>query len=265
MGLAGLRQGVEYLKPSSGGGGRFTPYISWKENDVKTIAFVTPVEKIAKVKIHNFIKVPSDNERGFNWETFMCRKDPAWMNESNGECYICDVLGKKPQERHVAVAVELEVQMKPNQPVVLSAKVKTRNFKREDGTEIDYPVWGLVIQGFKNFYNYFTAFGQKYGSINHTIFDITRIGGDESTAYPITPLSGADVPDLSAYLDQIPSIEELLEKLGSKEKYDTALVGAEEIDQTSDFDTTVVSGDSMRTAFDDLRRELDLSKVESYS
>lgn len=263
MGLSGLRQGPAYLKPSSGGG-KFTPYISWSDGDAKTILFCSTVDEIAKVRIHNFVKVKSDNDRGFNYETFMCRKDPAWVEESSGECYLCDVLGHKAQERHCAIAVELDVQMKPNQPVVQSASVALKTFKRDDGTEVNYPQWGLIIQGYKNFFNYFTAFGAKYGSINQTMFDVSRVGGDEHTSYPIVALAGTDIPDLSPYEDQIPTLVEVLEKLGSKEKYDSQLIGAEEIEQTPDF-TTQETGASLRTKFDELKETLPLDgSLESY-
>jgi len=58
MALSGLRQGPRYLKPSSGKS--YTKYISWKDGDAKTIAFLTPAEEFAKVRLHNFVKVEDD-------------------------------------------------------------------------------------------------------------------------------------------------------------------------------------------------------------
>lgn len=271
MALAGLRQGAQHLKPSSGGGGRYTSYLSWSDGEAKTILFTTPFEEVAKIKIHNFVKIPDDSkEKGFRNGTFMCRKDPAWLSESNGECYLCDVVGHKAVEKHVAIAVELEAVTKPGTTAIEELRVLTRSFTREDGTVVEYPQWGIIMQGFKNFFNYFSAFASKYGNINETAFDVTRIGGDEMTTYPIMAVP-SPIPDLTPFQENIPTLVDVLEKMGSKEKYDTELVGADKFDQSSPYGNkseTKAADSKVHSKFEELQASLPGGlgdKLESYS
>lgn len=272
MGLAGLRQGPAYLKPSAGGNRKFVPFVAWKDGQSKTVLFTTPIEEVSKVKMHKFIKVPADNEDGFRNEHFMCRKDPAWLDESGGECFICDILGKKPAEPHVAIAVELDAGV-PTAPGVTTLTVATKTFKREDGTEVVYPQWGLVQQSFGNFFNYLTAFGQKWGGINHTAFDVSRNGNDKNTSYVFMPLVGSDLPDVNGFDEPVQDLVSLLEEMGSVEKY-ALLDGSEKLDQSSKFgndDTyapTENTNDAILTKFEQLKAGLPADKqdkVESFA
>lgn len=271
MGLAGLRTGTEYLKPTEGGKSKkFTPFISWKDGEEKTVAFTTPIEGVAKVRMHDWVKVPADNEKGFRWDFFMCRKDPAWLNESGGECYLCDVVGHKASEKHTAVGVELEPLHANGGPMVTGLQVITREFTREDGTTAIYPQWGLVRQSFGNFFNYFTAFGQKWGGINHVAFDVSRIGDDKNTSYVIMPLSGVDLPELDEF--EIPDLMEVLEPMGSTEKYASiqgANIEVEEYpeDNSNVFTPAKDTPQGMKTKFEMLKESLPENmqgKVESF-
>ena len=221
MALAKLRKGTEFLVPSSGNSGnaKRPGFISWKDGDAKTVAFLTPIESIPIVRWHNFIKIPApQSPQGFRYATFMCRKDPAWLEESEGHCYLCDIIGHKPDEKHVAVAIELEPIREGRKVVEL--KVKTRTYQRDDGTVTEYPQWGLVIQKLSNFFSYFSAWREKYDTeITEVAFDITRKGGDKTTTYPVFPIETAEIPDLSEFMDNIPTLEDILENLGSLEHY----------------------------------------------
>lgn len=266
MALAGLRQGQAHLKPAQGG--KFQPYISWKDGDAKTIAFTTPADEIAKIRIHNFVKIPDDSERGYHFETFMCRKDPAWAEESGNKCKLCDIIGHKAKEQHVAIAVELDPIIKPGTSQISELRPLVRKFKRQDGTEGEAVQWGLVIQGFKNFFNYFAAYQSKFGDITNVAFDVTRMGSDQTTSYPVIPVQTVPLPDLSSY--DIPLLVDVLENLGSEEKYARDLHGAEEIDQSSQFDTTISGPEEqqsghVRSKFEELKSSLPAGDLEAYS
>lgn len=265
MALAGLRKGTAHLKASSGGG-KFSPYISWSDGDTKTVAFLTPLDEIAKVKIHNFVKIADENsQKGFRWGTFVCRKDPAFSDESNDTCPLCDLVGHKATEKHCAIAVELLAEPE-NSPHVQSLKVKTREGKKQDGTTQEYAQWGLVMQSFGNFFTWFSAFGQKYGGINDIAYDITRVGGDMKTTYPIIPLMNVPLPNFSEY--NIPTLEDVIENLGSKEKYDAEMDSILGVEQSS-YDSGPVSqepsNEEMKTEFQKLKDSLPTEKLESYS
>lgn len=263
MALAGLRKGTDHLKASSGG--KFSPYISWSDGDTKTVAFLTPLEEVAKVRIHNFVKIADENsQKGFRWGTFVCRKDPAFTEESGGTCPLCDIVGHKATEKHCAIAIELEATT-GNGPVVTSLGVKTREGKNKDGKTVEYPQWGLVMQSFGNFFNWFSSFGKKYGGINDIAFDITRVGDDKNTTYPIIPLMNIELPDFSQY--NIPTLEDVIEQLGSKEKYDNELDNVKAVDQAG-FDDTYNSepnNETMKTEFEKLKESLPTEKLHSYS
>lgn len=239
MALAGLRKGADYLVPTSGSAGsaKRPGFISWKDGDAKIIAFLTPMEEIPIVKWHNFIKVPvldpKPGQKDFRYATFMCRKDPAWAEESGNTCYLCDTIGHKPEEKHVAVAVELEPVLDGRK--VVDLKVKTRSYTRDDGTVTEYPQWGLVIQKLSNFYSYFSAWREKWDrEITEIAFDVTRKGADKGTTYPTFPIETAELPDFTEFGDKIPQLEDVLENLGSLEHY-TELQGIEPGSQTNPF------------------------------
>jgi len=261
MALSGLRQGPRYLKPSSGKS--YTKYISWKDGDAKTIAFLTPAEEFAKVRLHNFVKVEDDSERGWHWDTFMCRKDPAWLDESGGKCELCDLVGHPAREQHVALALELNPVTAPNSPKVTGLEVQTVTRQKDDGTEVEYPQWGLVIQSFRNFFSFFTAFAAKYGDVTETAFDITRDGNDKDTIYPVIPLMDVDLPDLKEVRNQVPTLLEVLESMGSREKYDRDLPGAQAVEQPSyeDESNGQVDLENVETEFSKLRASLSNAKT----
>jgi hypothetical protein len=220
VGLKGLRQGTEYLVENKGGGGnrRWTPRISWKDKETKTITFLTPADEIAKIKVHEFIKVPdAEAKDGFRWANLMCRKDPAWQEESGNKCAACDILGHKAKERQVAVAVELE---SVGGAKSKQFKVRTRSVDREDGTKVEYPIYGLVYQGYKNFYAWFAAHAEREGELTGFVFDVTRKGNDETTNYPVFTVHNAEV-DFGEF--EFPTLLELVEEFGSQEAYDREL------------------------------------------
>lgn len=251
MALAGLRKGTAYMTETKSGGGRWTPIFRWQDGDTKTLTFVTPAEEIAKIKVHEWVKVFDNSEKGFHWTHLMCRKDPAWSEESGNTCELCDVIGHKPKERHAAVAVELETIGGAKSK---SFKVRTREFTRQDGTTAEYPQWGLVLQAFGNFYSYFSALAEREGDITGYVFDIARKGSDAKTAYPVFPIANAE---FSLADVEIPSLEELLERIGSSEAYARELDGVEPGSQTefSD-DTQDATPAPARTKFEELRESL---------
>lgn len=268
--MAEFRKGVALIKEtaeSKGGGGarKFTPNIYWKEGDIRTLAFVTPAEEIPKVKLHQMVRIPDDSlERGFKYETFLCRKDPSLLAESGGACILCDHIGHDATERFVALAMELEPVKTGKETTGFNVKVN--KVKRDDGTEIDYPRWGLVIQGAKNFYAWLAAYDESKGDITKLGFEIHREGDSIGTKYHFFPEKGVPLPDnLAEVLEDVPTLENLLEEMGSDEKY-AQLSEVEPGSQPSFGNSNKPStsntgaGATSRSRFDSIRQE-----VESYS
>ena len=118
-----LNTGIDNLLKSEGG--RNSSYIAWKKGETKYVAFITPASDIPKVRFHQFVRIPTDD--GFRWGTFMCRKDSSWLDDSKGECYLCDEIHHNAVTKYAAVAVELE-------PVTEGRRVKELNIKYKTGS-----------------------------------------------------------------------------------------------------------------------------------
>lgn len=263
MALTGLRQGREYLKETQRKG-RWTPFIYWKDKQTKTITFLSSADEVAQVLMHTYVKIPADNEAGFIPENFMCRKDPAWAEESGNYCQLCDEIGHKPTVRHVAVGVELE-------PVggekSKQFRVVTVKRDREDGTTVEYPKWGLIVQAYNNFFNYFSTFAEREGDIVGHVFDVARKGNDTKTAYPVFPIANAEIQGLEDV--EAPSVLEIMNDMGSQEKYDR-LLGSVEAGSQDQFEESFApeeasteGNEQARTKFEQLRNALQDDKKQN--
>jgi hypothetical protein len=269
MAMGQLRQGKDIIKRSAEPGGSrkgsssYIQYISWKNDESKNIFFVTPIDEVPKVLMHNFVRkyvTDSNGVRKERWLTFMCRKDPAWRAESNNYCPLCDDIGHKATERFVAVAVEVVPVMEGKR--VVGVKVAYREATDKDGNEVEYPVAGLVVQGPK-FFGTLVAYDQKR-DISELSWDITREGEGLKTQYVFFPIEG--MPDLSEVESALPDLNVILEELGSQEKYDRDLEGVTAEDQPVQFGATNAtskkSENSVDLAFDVLKSSLETKKKE---
>lgn len=212
MGLK-LQTGVENLTAPDKKTGKFSNFFWWNDGDRKFLAFTTPAANIPKVLWHDFVKVPSDNDEFPFWnKKYFCRKDPAWLEESGGECYICDVLDLKPTLRYAAVAVELEPEFEGKKVIGLSVKYN----KGKDDKE--YVQSGLVIQSKKLFFAYLGAYNETRADITSVSFDVLRQGaGPDDTKYIFFDLDSR--PDLSSVEEFIPDVADALEVLGTEDIY----------------------------------------------
>lgn len=214
-----FRKGKQLIKDTAENKGsrRFTPNIYWNNGDVKTVAFVTPADEIPKVRLHQAVRIPDDKmDKGYRMENFLCQKDPSMITSSNGSCILCDHIGHDASERFVALAVELEP-IKEGK-MVKELRVKHKTVKRDDGTEVDYPQWGMVIQGAKNFFSWLAAYDESKADITTKAFEIHREGDSIGTKYHFFA-EDVNPPDLTETLEGTETLEELLEEMGSEEKY----------------------------------------------
>jgi hypothetical protein len=269
--MANFRKGTEEIKRTANNSGvrKFTPNIFWLAGDVHTVLFVTPAGDIPKVRLHQAVRIPSDkSERGYKTDNFLCRKDPSMVDISGGDCVLCDHIGHDAAERFVALAIELEP-IKSGKEVT-GFTVKKNRVKREDGTEADYPQWGMVIQGAKNFFSSLAAYDEAKGDITKVPFEIQREGEGVSTKYHFFPEKGTPLPEeeIQELLDSIPDLESLLEDMGSDEKYST-LEDVEPGSQPSFGDkgnkptTSATATSSRDSAFNAIRQKVEAG-VESY-
>jgi len=213
-----LRKGTDEIRKAaeSSGGGRFTPFIGWKDGDVKLVHFLTAAQEIPKVRLHAFVEIPTDD--GTRWDTFVCRKDPAFREESGNTCKLCDEIGHVATDKFMALAVELEATKEGKK--IKSVTPAMRKFEDREGNEREVPQIGLVIQGAKNFFSYLGAYDERE-DLSDASFEVQREGASTDTKYHFFPISA--VPDLTDI--EVPSLESIIERMGSEEKYETDLEG----------------------------------------
>lgn len=235
MPIGELRRGSDLIRKSaeSSGGGRYTPFITWGKDETKTVYFVTPLEEMSKVLMHQFVRKVVEDEDGDKrdlWLTFMCRKDAAWQGESHGKCQLCDEINHKATERFVALAVELEPEYDADNEII-SVKVKYRTGTNSDGAEVEYPQVGLVIQSARIFFTHLAAWDQKRpGIVERSSWEISSEGEKTQKQYHFFPVKNI-IPDVDSIKEFIPSLESVLENLGSLERYNKELEGVRAEDQ----------------------------------
>jgi hypothetical protein len=176
---------------------------------------LTNAPDIPKVSLHQFVRVPDDSrEQGFRYETFLCRKDESMTDESGNYCELCDRVGHEPSIKFVATAVELEAVRDGKR--IKELKIAYDEKDNKDGEKVQYPRWGLVTQASKNFFSWLAAYHENVGDITEVGWEIVREGDSTDTKYHHFELK-APLPDLSGL--EVPSVEDLLEAMGSDEKY----------------------------------------------
>jgi hypothetical protein len=234
---------------------RFTPNIFWaKSGDVRYIAWLTDADDVIKVRLHEFVRVPDDSrESGFRWETFLCRKDEALVESSGGYCTLCDDLKHEAKERFVGLAIELEPDLDGKR--ITGLNVMINKFKNKDGEDREAPRWGLITQGSKNFFAYFAAFFERRGTIKGFGWEIQRDGDGLGTKYNPMKIDEVPLPDLTPFLEDVPKLEDILEGMGSDEKY-KELEGVEPDSQESAAPT-----EEAQSEFDRLKAEIEGAKA----
>jgi hypothetical protein len=178
-------------------GGGFTPFcpeIKWTEDgEEKYVAFLTRVEEIPTVLIHEFVPVgegvSNAGRKYTKYEKFLDRRDPAIGEDSDD---LTDRLDHAPKRRQMASVVELEptYTMVNNRRRPTGFSVKTTTFTRrtDDGEEeVTIPIVGIITQGFSNFMSWVESFNDSTAPIEETPLQIIRRGTGPETAYPITP------------------------------------------------------------------------------
>jgi hypothetical protein len=218
MALSGLRKGIEEITKSAagGGGGKFTPFIGWKDGDVKTLYFLTAAQDIPKLKLHNFVEIPAEDKDGNEYTrygTYVCRKDPVFREESGNTCDLCDRIGHVAVEKFVALAVELETIK--NGKKITGVEPVMRKFEDREGNEREVPQIGLVVQASRNFFAPYVAWESRK-DLEETSFEVQREGASTDTKYYFFPVD--EKPDLSEY--EVPNLEDLIEGMGSEERYE---------------------------------------------
>jgi len=192
-GISTGSEGTAKAKSSSGGRSFQTKFF-WKDGEKRYLQFVTDWNDVPAIPMH-VVK-----GAGKFMENFVAPK--AWHGEDADDALLD--LGWEPSMKQVAVAVEVEPVMGKvgGRSVPVSWVPATRSYKRKDGTEVEEPNVGVIINTptlFVHVQNYF----EDNGTILDTVFRITRNGGDQNTSYTVTPQKGEIVDFTDEILNKI--------------------------------------------------------------
>lgn len=169
--------------------------IQWREDrEEKFVVFLNRASDIPTVELHTFVPVGTGTSKAgkayTRYEEFISRKDPAIGEDTDD---LQDRLGKKPQLRGIAVAVELEPTYSTvngrKRPTGFQVKTETYNRKSESGDveEVEAPCIGIIEQSPLNFFNWLGSFDESTAPIEDTPLQVTRQGKDANTAYNFVP------------------------------------------------------------------------------
>ena len=229
-----FKKGSNLIKQKSqGGGGRthratdFVPFFSLKDGEEAFLQFFTDIEDVILASIHRYVRVAweRDGEIANGYRDFACRKMDAW-EDGDGSCVLCDQIGHVPKENFAAVAVLLDPIYNSSASTkrisdIESFNIRGNEYTTKDGNTIFYPEYAVVFQAAQNFWQQFTSHNDQIGPITANPWKVIREGNDQSTTYHGYEVDKAELVD---YRDiTIPSIQEIVEGLGSQERYDTYL------------------------------------------
>lgn len=228
--MAKLGKGVAAIKAkaegNSGGKSRrkasaFTPlFRTLKPGEDVFLQFRTDLEDVEEVALHTFVRVPSKREGAeFDFEVFASRT----RNDRFGDTYsiLEEEMDHWPEIKFAGIAVLLG-------PVYDGKGTKIKNIKsfnvlgneyeREDGTTTFFPSWQLVFQSSNSFWSNLLSIHEQYGITEYPLH-VTRYGTGRETKYNFLPITTAEPIDFSEIDDNIPTIDEEIERLGSEERY----------------------------------------------
>lgn len=228
-GLAALQGGG-----NGGGGGRgvasFTPtfFINKKKGETeKFILILTDINDVEKAWIHKFVRVPDDRPgKTEKFEVFASRwRNPEWDDEDYA--FIERELRHQPENKVAAIAVELEPVYKDGAKETLANidhfEVAAGESTNDEGETTLWPRWTLIHEAQQGFWAEAMFLYDDNGTINTPV----RVKKGDQGSWNFKEvnvdiyLGGEEVSveDLREN-SRIPSLEDEIKRLGSKERWD---------------------------------------------
>lgn len=240
---------AESKKKAESGGKNFKPFaprIAWDDGDTKHVLFLTPIEESPTVEMHEYVpigewKSKDGKKKGTTYGFYISRKDQAIGEDHD---ILVDEFDKKPTERTLGVAVELEPIYETvrgrKRPVGFEVKTDTYTRKGDDDQdeEITTPIIGVVAQSSSNFFGYLGSFDEEQAPVIETPFSIKREGGGTDTEYHFVHFMDqpVDLSPVTEYLEGIlyldDQLDDLFEEVDDLDSTEAALVIANAILET---------------------------------
>ena len=234
MALRIVKGGIGAIQEESSGKSfvrNFVPFFNLKKGEIAFVQFKTAITEDTppSFPFHRFVKVKRKDKDGKlvdGYADFACRKNAAWEDENpNLACVLCDEMGHEAEEKFAGIAVLLEPEYKKGSVKktlsdIASFNIQGRTAENREGDDVFYPDYQIVWQGKKNFWGPLVQADSNYGEIHTTPYSIMRIGDSTDTTYQFSAITHAAPIDWSPYEEGIPAIMDVIEGLGSKERYD---------------------------------------------
>lgn len=211
--MPNFRKGAQVIVQSGQTGGESSKrpnFINWESDEKKYLQFITPLEEIPTVLMHQFIITGERDNGSYIYNDFVSRKDPAFDGE-DGYDPIWDRFEVQPRLKSVALAAVL-------QPVRKNGKISGWEVASKQRRDDEIPDIGLIVQTPSNFFRWLTTFADDTGNaIEDCVFSITRRGEKISTRYDFIKTEHPAI-DLSKYSEYFIDIEEYLGGLGDEDR-----------------------------------------------
>jgi hypothetical protein len=180
-------------------------FLQWAQEEKKFIQFITPLEEIPRVKMHQFIITGQREDGSFIYNDFVSRRD-AGIDGPDGYDPIWTRFDMQPRDRCVAAAAALEP-IRNAEGKITGWDIATKTTKKGESV----PEIGLIIQHPANFFSWLATYESDTGNaIQDRVFTVTRRGEGINTRYdfiatdqsPVDPgaLAEYGVPDIDEYL-----------------------------------------------------------------
>lgn len=225
--MAQFRRGAEAIERASQrkSGGRFAPVFKFEAGETKYVQFLTSMDEIPTVLMHQFIVVGHREDGNPRYERFISRRDEA-LDGADGYDELIDRFGVTPTNRSIALALEVEpeVSRSGGKRTIEGFVPATRQFER-DGETVTVPAFGLIIESPHTFFTHLAA-NADLMAIEDTIFAVKRTGKTTDTTYTFIPtgFDALDVEDelaeftewfdFEAWLDELSDEDRMREMIG---------------------------------------------------
>lgn len=187
-------------------------FLQWAQDEKKFIQFLTPLEEIPRVKMHQFIITGTRDDGSFIYNDFVSRRD-AGLDGEEGYDPIWTRFGMQPRDRCVATAAALEP-IRDSEGKVTSWDIASKTTRKGESI----PEIGLIIQHPANFFSWLATYESDTGNaIQDRVFTVTRRGEGINTRYDFI---ATDFPPLdpAVLAEGAPNIDEYLTYLADENR-----------------------------------------------
>jgi hypothetical protein len=196
------------------------PVFQFEVEKDKYIQFLTPMDQVPTVLMHQFIIVGTRDDGKPMYERFISRRDPS-LDGPDGYDELIDRFGQTPSERTIFLAVEVDPMWStgPGRKTIEGFDLAERKFTNKDDEEIVVPAFGLIIESPFTFSNHLAA-TNDLTPIHETIFAVKRNGTGTDTSYTFVN-TGQGALDVSEELDEFEKnfdFEEYLDELADEDR-----------------------------------------------